>query len=102
MKLRINAVDFNLTKPLNEFDDMYCPFSNLPLKSVPVIRIFGKLVNGQNACAHVHGIFPYFFIEYNHNINPTQGWLSYCHPNLKSLIFLFFCVLFQCVIIYIN
>jgi DNA polymerase zeta len=40
---------------------------------VPVIRVFGSTETGQKVCAHIHGAFPYLFIEYDGSLNPDDG-----------------------------
>ncbi|KAK9377526.1 uncharacterized protein V1513DRAFT_456365 [Lipomyces chichibuensis] len=36
---------------------------------VPIIRVFGNSDSGQKVCAHIHGIFPYLFIEYSGSLD---------------------------------
>ena len=40
---------------------------------VPVIRVFGATETGQKVCAHIHGAFPYLFIEYSGSLLPHEG-----------------------------
>ncbi|GAA98029.1 uncharacterized protein L969DRAFT_93351 [Mixia osmundae IAM 14324] len=40
------------------------------LDKVPEIRVFGSTDQGQRCCVHVHGVFPYVFIQYSGELDP--------------------------------
>ena len=65
LRVQINQIDYVLAQP--------GPFDNSALSKVPVIRIFGPSSIGQQACVHVHQVYPYFFMEYEGKMNPESG-----------------------------
>lgn len=40
---------------------------------LPVIRVFGSTETGQKVCAHIHGAFPYLYVEYTGSLEPDEG-----------------------------
>lgn len=71
-RVRLNCIDHYQALPSRHDPplrtDVQAP---PPLKAtkVPVIRIFGSTVFGQKVCAHVHGVFPYLYVEYDGSLN---------------------------------
>ncbi|EAQ89973.1 hypothetical protein CHGG_06592 [Chaetomium globosum CBS 148.51] len=66
-RVRLNCIDHYQATP-TRYDphlrrDDYRSEPNKQPK-VPVIRVFGSTETGQKVCAHVHGAFPYLYIEY--------------------------------------
>ncbi|KAL4942212.1 hypothetical protein BDV06DRAFT_192711 [Aspergillus oleicola] len=72
-QVRLNCVDHyqanpsDLDPPLpyreGNSDKGYWP-------KVPVIRIFGTTETGQKICVHVHGAFPYLYVQYDGDLSP--------------------------------
>lgn len=65
LRVQINQIDHILVPP--------GPLDNSSLPLVPVLRIYGASSTAQNACVHIHQVYPYFFVEYNGKINPDSG-----------------------------
>lgn len=77
LQVRINQIDYVL-KPPGQLD-------NASLPKVPVLRVFGSSSTGQNACVHIHQVYPYLFIQYFEDLAPRSGRVQYrhmlCHAN---------------------
>lgn len=75
-RVRLNCVD-HYQAVATEFDPP------LPIRDgkekektapkVPVIRVFGATETGQKVCAHIHGAFPYLYVDYNGSLTPDEG-----------------------------
>lgn len=68
--IQINNVDSYQHAP-TPFDRTRNPTTDEQLFSVPIVRVFGSTSTGQNVMVHIHGIYPYFFIEYKGSL--TDG-----------------------------
>src|SRR5437588_12290017 len=74
-RMRLNCIDHYQANP-SHFDPQLFPNGGSHQRNppkVPVIRIFGSTETGQKVCAHVHGAFPYLYIEYDGSLAPDQG-----------------------------
>ena len=63
--LRIVQLDSVLENPQDGLDHMRSAITGLPLRRVPMLRIFGLTPRGQTACLHVHGVFRYFLVPFD-------------------------------------
>lgn len=66
-RVRLNCIDHYQSTPTRydprlRKDYRASQAANEP--KVPVIRVFGSTETGQKVCAHIHGAFPYLYVEY--------------------------------------
>ena len=63
--LAMNNYDFYMMKPtiLDRSQGNSLPINRF--NKVPIIRVYGCLPSGHQVLCHIHGIFPYFFLEYD-------------------------------------
>jgi hypothetical protein len=71
LKVRVNVIDHVMAEP-GPLDDPGNA-QGIPIRRVPVIRIFGDTSIGHKACLHVHQVWPYFYVEYTGPLNPESG-----------------------------
>lgn len=75
-RVRLNCIDHYQSTP-TQFDPQLRnnvqPSQKHNEPKVPVIRVFGATETGQKVCAHIHGAFPYLFIEYTGSLLPDDG-----------------------------
>lgn len=76
-RVRLNCVDHYQAIP-TEFDPQLQRGDGQPQQKVtpriPIIRVFGATETGQKVCAHIHGAFPYLYIEYHGSLTPDEGY----------------------------
>ena len=82
-RIRLNCVDHYQAAP-TVFDPQLPNVDGAPHQKVPVIRVFGATETGQKVCAHIHGTFPYLYIEYDGALIADEGELSYLDTLLIS------------------
>ncbi|KAL4892922.1 hypothetical protein BDV59DRAFT_202282 [Aspergillus ambiguus] len=74
-QVRLNCVDHYQATP-TEFDPPL-PYRDAAAgksdrSKVPVIRVFGATETGQKVCVHVHGAFPYLYVQYDGSLKPDD------------------------------
>lgn len=74
-RIRLNCVDHYLAAPSDHDPPLHqdAARAGKVLPKVPVIRVFGATPSGQKACIHVHGMFPYLYIEYKGGKSVDEG-----------------------------
>jgi hypothetical protein len=85
-KVQLNNVDYYQTPPGELDRHSYNDNGNLRLYTqVPVLRVFGKTENGANVLMHVHGVYPYLYVEYSGSLVPNDGKCAFIPALIRSL-----------------
>ncbi|PSK46036.1 DNA polymerase zeta catalytic subunit [Elsinoe australis] len=74
-RVRLNCVDFYQATPTSLDPPLWGQRSRASQQNapqVPIIRVFGATETGQKVCAHIHGVFPYLFLEYDGSLKKEQ------------------------------
>jgi DNA polymerase zeta len=76
-RFRLNCIDYYQCPPTHLDPALPPPTTSTQVKeyadvTVPIIRIFGATEAGQKVCAHIHGAFPYLYLEYNGSLDQQE------------------------------
>ncbi|KAK0663959.1 putative DNA polymerase zeta catalytic subunit [Cercophora samala] len=66
-RIRLNCIDHYQATPTRYDPQLrkdYRASQAAKEPKLPVVRVFGSTETGQKVCAHIHGAFPYLYVEY--------------------------------------
>lgn len=74
LDIQINNLDHYQSQP-TIFDKSLSNIAASPQKlcSVPIIRVYGTTQHGENVLVHIHGVFPYLYVEYKGSLLEDDG-----------------------------
>ena len=86
-RVRLNNIDSYQAYPT--FLDPtfpHIPDDERPPK-IPIVRVFGATDTGQKVCAHIHGAFPYLYVEYpGKSLMPEDGESLLCDLTAEEVV----------------
>ncbi|KAJ1335730.1 DNA polymerase delta subunit 1 [Microdochium nivale] len=74
-RVRLNCMDHYQAAPTKydpQLRNNVRPSQRHKEPKVSVVRIFGSTETGQKVCVHIHGAFPYLYIEYPGSLDPDE------------------------------
>ncbi|CAK8995468.1 DNA polymerase zeta catalytic subunit (Protein reversionless 3) [Durusdinium trenchii] len=83
----LTALDVRMVEPVQSLDQLNVPewSRGSALAKVPVVRLFGISRQGASVCAHVHGCWPFFYVELSEEAAARLGSKSHsCTEELMT------------------
>lgn len=80
-RVRLNCIDHYQATPTRYDPQLrkdYRASQAAKEPKLPVVRVFGSTETGQKVCAHIHGAFPYLYVEYRGPLEKKLGKAA-CH-----------------------
>ena len=71
-RVRVDNIDWYRSTPTDLDPSLPAVSVAGAFAPVPVIRIFGSTGVGERACMHIHGVFPYLYVEYPASYGSTE------------------------------
>ncbi|KAK2064956.1 DNA polymerase family B [Colletotrichum caudatum] len=74
-RVRLNCIDHYQATPTHYDPQLRNDVGPAQAKKgpkVPVVRVFGSTETGQKVCGHIHGAFPYLYVEYQGSLEPDE------------------------------
>lgn len=64
-RVKVNTIDWYSAPPTTLDPTLPVSSSSKKRPPVPILRVFGATESGKPVLAHVHGVLPYMYIEFN-------------------------------------
>ncbi|XP_050435853.1 DNA polymerase zeta catalytic subunit isoform X2 [Adelges cooleyi] len=75
------TIDHYVCSPVDGLDSLYSEFWATQVTKVPVLRVFGSTIKGEKCCLHIHGVFPYIFVELDESLEANDKSILYNFAN---------------------
>lgn len=70
MELILITQHFYTNQPLENFDESYCKVIKRKAIQAPIVTFYGRTRDGTRAALHIHGYFPYFYVQLPKHYEP--------------------------------
>jgi DNA polymerase zeta len=86
--VQVNNIDTYQSFPTT-LDRAFNPSTGQKFFNLPIIRLYSSTPTGRNVLIHIHGVYPYFYIEYKGDISDGMSTFlkSICLDQLSNCLY---------------